>query len=80
MDEKKMYVDIFAEFTKEGRLVPKSIKWQDGTVYEIEKIKDVRRTVSLKAGGAGTRYTCMIWGKEKHLFYEDNNKWFVELK
>ena len=33
---------------------------------------------SLKAGGAGMRYTCIIDGKESHLFYEDNNMWFVE--
>lgn len=24
------------------------------------------------------RYTCIIGGQEKHLFYEDNNMWFME--
>lgn len=26
----------------------------------------------------GIRYTCIIDGKESHLYYEDNNMWFVE--
>ena len=52
--------------------------WKDGHVYEIQKVTDVRRAASLKAGGAGIRYTCIVDGKESHLFYEDNNMWFME--
>lgn len=76
--DNKVYVDVTAEFSKEGDLVPKSFRWEDGQVYEIERIKDVRRAASLKAGGVGMRYTCVIDGQEKHLFYEDNNMWFME--
>ena len=36
----------------------------DGHVYEIQKVTDVRRAASLKAGGAGIRYTCIVDGKE----------------
>ena len=74
----KIYVDVTAEFSKDGRLIPKSIRWENGRVYEIDRITDVRRAASLKAGGAGIRYTCIICAQEKHLFYEDNNMWFVE--
>ncbi len=74
----KIYVDVMAEFTKDGRLMPHSIKWEDGSIYEITRVKDCRRAASLKAGGVGMRYTCIISGQEKHLFYEDNNMWFVE--
>lgn len=76
--DNKVYVDVTAEFSKDGDLVPKSFRWEDGQVYEIERVKDVRRAASLKAGGVGMRYTCVIDGQEKHLFYEDNNMWFVE--
>ena len=76
--DNKVYVDVTAEFSKDGNLVPKSFRWEDGQVYEIERIKDVRRAASLKAGGVGMRYTCVIGGQEKHLFYEDNNMWFME--
>lgn len=75
---KKVYVDVVAEFTKDGRLLPKSMRWEDGNIYAIQRIKDVRRAASLKAGGVGMRYTCVIDGKESYLFYEDNSRWFVE--
>ena len=76
--DNKVYVDVTAEFSKDGELVPKSFRWEDGQVYEIERIKHIRRAASLKAGGVGMRYTCVIGGQEKHLFYEDNNMWFME--
>lgn len=74
----KVYVDVIAEFSKDGELRPKSIRWKDGREYEVSKILDVRRAASLRAGGVGTRYTCIICGQEKYLFYEENNLWFVD--
>ena len=76
--DNKVYVDVTAEFSKDGRLVPKSFIWEDGIEYEITRVKDVRRAASLKAGGVGERYTCLIQGKEVYLFYEEKNKWFIE--
>ena len=78
MESYKVYVDVTAEFTKDGRLIPKSIVWKDGQVYEIQKVTDIRRAASLKAGGVGLRYTCIVDGCESHLYYEDNNLWFME--
>ena len=74
----KVYVSVTAVFTKEGKLVPKSFVWKNGHVYDIQKVTDVRRAASLRAGGAGLRYTCIVDGRESHLFYEENNLWFVE--
>ena len=73
MNTNKVYVDVTAVFSKEGQLKPVSVMWQDGHIYEIQRIRDIRRAASLKAGGVGMRYTCII-----DLFYEDNNMWFVE--
>jgi hypothetical protein len=78
MESSKVYVDVTAEFSKEGTLMPKYFRWEDGQTYEIEQVKDVRRAASLKAGGAGMRYTCVVNGRESYLFYEDNNQWFME--
>ena len=47
----KVYVDVLAIFTKDGRLVPSKFVWEDGREYEITKITDARRAASLKAGG-----------------------------
>ncbi|MBO4863936.1 MAG: hypothetical protein J5517_06205 [Eubacterium sp.] len=73
----KIYVNVSVEFTKEGRLIPRAIHWDDGRVYEIQKITDIRRAASLAAGATGIRYTIYVDGFEKHLFYGDNHRWFV---
>ena len=69
----KVYVDVLAEFSKDGLLIPKEITWEDGRKYEITRVKDKRRAASTRAGGVGERYTCVVV-----LFYEDNNMWFME--
>lgn len=78
MEACKVYVDVNAIFTRDGRLLPKSIVWKDGRRYDIQRIRQITRAASLRAGGVGLRYTCMIEGKESYLYYEENNRWFVE--
>lgn len=78
MEGNKVYVDVTAEFSKDGVLTPKSFRWLDGHVYEIQRVKDMRRVASLKAGGVGMRYTCVVDGRDSYLYYEDNNMWFME--
>ena len=74
----KVYVDVLAEFSRDGLLIPKEITWEDGRKYEITRVKDKRRAASTRAGGVGERYTCVVAGKEIFLFYENNNMWFME--
>ena len=64
---------------KYKKVQPLSLLWEDGTVYEIDRVLDVRRAASLKAGGMGIRYTVRINGKQSYLFYEEP-RWFVEAK
>ena len=75
----KVYVDVHAKFSKDGRLIPTDIVWEDGRTYKIDRVTRIERCASRKAGGAGIRYTCMVEGKESHLFYEVD-RWFVERK
>lgn len=75
----KVYVEVTAKFDINGNITPLAVIWEDGTIYEIDKVVDKRRAASLKAGGIGVRYTCRILGQESYLFYE-NPKWFVEAK
>lgn len=49
----KVYVDVLAEFTKDGLLIPKQITWEDGRKYEITRVVDIKRMASTKAGGCG---------------------------
>ena len=75
----KAYVDVTATFYADGRLEPRSITWEDGHVYQIDAVIDVRPAVSLKAGGCGIRYTCRICGQLVYLFL-DENRWFMDRK
>ena len=73
----KVYVGVNAMFEPDGRLIPRSVLWEDGRIFEIDKILDVRRAASLKAGGSGIRYTVRIGNHETFLFLEDG-RWFAE--
>lgn len=76
----KTYVGVRAVFSAEGEVTPLSILWEDGRKFEIDRVTDCRRAASLRAGGAGLRYTVRIGGRTHYLFYEENNRWFVEAR
>ena len=60
-------------------MTPLSILWEDGLQYEIDRVVDVRRAASLKAGGQGMRYPIRINGRQTYLYYENPN-YFVEAR
>lgn len=72
----KQYVSVTAKFDCDGNILPIKIHWDDGRNFEIDRITDIRYAASLKAGGAGIRYTCRIKQNEKYLYLEDN-RWFI---
>lgn len=76
---RKVFVEVTARFDIDGKITPLSLLWEDGTVYEIDRVLDVQRAASLKAGGMGIRYTVRINGRQSYLFYEEP-RWFVEAK
>lgn len=75
----KVYVDVIVRYRPDGEIIPLAIWWDEGKLYKIDKIVDVRPAASLKAGGAGIRYICKIGLAERYLFLEEN-KWFIEAK
>lgn len=77
---RKVYVAVSADFDIEGLILPRSLVWEDGRHYEIDRVKDIRQAASLKVGGIGLRYLVLIQGKESFIWLEDGNKWFVEAK
>ena len=77
IENMKVYVEVTAKFDTDGIMMPVSFIWEDGTVYQIDRIKAKERCASRKAGGTGIMYTVMVDGKERHLFYEFD-KWFME--
>ncbi|MFR1759622.1 MAG: hypothetical protein ACLSX2_07955 [Christensenellaceae bacterium] len=75
--QSKVYVAVVARYSPEGELRPLSVQWEDGRSFSIDRILDVRRAASLKAGGAGIRYTVRIGRHETYLFLEED-RWFVQ--
>lgn len=60
-----------------GNITPLSFKWEDGTIFFIDKVRERRNAASTKVGGCGVRYKVVIQKHEKYIFEEDG-KWFVE--
>lgn len=75
----KKYVSVELKVDAEGTVCPLSIIWEDGQKFEIDRVLDVRFAASRKAGGVGTRYTCIIRGQQRYLYWEDP-QWFIELQ
>ena len=88
MEGAKVYVGVRASFDAEGRMLPRELTWEDGTVFEIDRVLDIRQAAAMKAGGQGDRYTISVKGQHSYLFFErsefvaGNNigRWFVERK
>ena len=83
MNPQRVYVEMLVKYSPDGTMTPAVLKWEDGALYEIDRVLDVRRAASA-AGSMGIRYTVRIMGHERRLFYEDTYsstgqpRWFVE--
>ena len=62
---------------RNGTVKPRRFQWEDGAIYQIDRILHITPAASTKVGGRGIRYTVMIEGQEKYIFREDD-KWFME--
>lgn len=76
---RRVYVEVAAVFTPEGQIMPRQIRWEDGTLFAIDRVVDIRKAAATKAGGCGLRYTIRIRGQQTYLFL-DEDRWFVESK
>ena len=82
----KVYVPVQADFRADGTILPRSLTWEDGHKYTIDRVKQICQAPALKAGGQGDRYTIVVEGKESYLFFERSpdlsganlGRWFVE--
>lgn len=76
---RKAYVSVNVDIDVDGSILPRLIRWGNGKVFQIDRIKYKCRASSDKVGGGGIRYTVIIRGQESFLFQE-GSKWFVEAK
>ena len=82
----KVYVEVSVVFNQDGLMLPRTILWEDGKKYRIERVTDIKQAAAMRCGGQGDRYTIYINGQQSYLFFErsctltGNNlgRWFVE--
>jgi hypothetical protein len=81
----KVYVAVETAFNVAGKMSPIALEWE-GKRYEIDRLLGVQPAHASKTGGQGDRYTVIINGKQRHLYFEhaanygDTNlgRWFIE--
>ena len=78
-DKRIKNIECYVKLKKHGQMIPVNIEWENGRVYTVDRILDIRKAASLKAGGCGVRYLCKIMGMQTYIFFEED-KWFVERK
>jgi len=83
MIPQRIYVGMRVSFSADGEMTPVAVLWNDGRVFEVGRVLDVRRAAS-DAGSMGVRYTVRVMGRMRRLFFEDDwsetgrPRWFIE--
>ncbi len=83
----KKYVEVTVAFDESGRMLPRTIKWDELT-YEIDRVTEIKQAAAMRCGGQGDRYTIRVNGRNTYLYFERNasltgnniGRWFVESK
>ena len=68
--QKRVYVKVNSDFDSTGYMQPKTITWQDGRIFTIDSVRDFRPSKSEGGIKTGGRYTVVIKGEERYLFFE----------
>lgn len=77
----KVCVEVAARFLRDGGLRPVAVLWEDGRRYEVQRVKFIERAPAHVSAVLPVRYTCVIAGAEKELWFEPEElRWFVEVK
>ena len=76
---RKVYVGVELSVSPQGDVRPRTIIFEDGNKYQIDRLRQKCRAHATKVGGTGIRYTVIICNKETYL-YADDGRWFVEAK
>lgn len=82
----RVYVKVNSDFDSTGFMHPKAITWNDGRVFQIESVRDYRPADAHRDSLTCDRYTIVIKGEVKYLFFERTSRyqkssigrWYVE--
>ena len=71
---KKINVQVDSEKLESGEIVPLRILWQDGRIWNIDRV--THSCASLDGEYEGIRYTVIIGSAEKYI-YRAGHAWYV---
>ena len=71
---RKVPVGVLAQFDADGRLLPVSVTWENGRVYNIDRVLDMRIS---RANHANRRYDVVIHTQQAYL-YRTGDRWYME--
>ena len=71
---RKVPVGVLAQFDAEGRLLPLSITWENGRVYSIDRVLEVRVS---RANRSDRRYDLIILDRQARL-YRTGDSWYMD--
>lgn len=81
MQLRKVLVEVTAKFSREGGIKPLSLVWEDGRTFCVDRVIAAERAPARVSALLPVRYTCVISGKERWLYYEpEKERWFVEAR
>lgn len=72
----KRYVDVVVLNSKQAKLTPLFIVWDNNIKYPIDKILQIKKAHS-SVGGGGIMYLCLIQNQRRKLYFE-RDRWFIE--
>lgn len=80
MKYEKVYVETVVRFTRDGKLLPERIVWEDGNEYEVDKVLKIVSAPPPHVGSyLSVRYDVRMQGQLKELYFEPQSmQWFVE--
>ena len=84
--KERVYVAMDTEIDETGFMMPRSIVWEDGRTFQIDRVTGFRRVSGLRNGMLSIYYTVAIGQEIRILFFQRTNecfthvagRWFVE--
>jgi hypothetical protein len=74
----RKYVTVIAEVKPDGDLYPKTLRFEDGSEFKIDRRLQTPRRDPAKDGTSDWRFYCLIEGREVALFYNaDTHRWWI---
>ena len=74
-------IPVSAKLAAAYKIIPLKIMTLQGEKIIIDRIKDISRQASTKAGGLGERYVCLatLGDRQQEIYlYNDEKDWFME--